>query len=237
MKTFRPLLLAALLAPAVPALAQFESVRFPSDNPMPIFPPVLVMDGITHGQVLAAVSIDAEGKVQDALVLAHTHPRLAETALDALHSWRFIPARFDGAPVPVQTELTIDFSLEGAVISTNRLDLFFLDRMRGVGDRGVTSHLCPAHKLDRQPQRVSGEAPQYAEAAGQAGVQGRVRVHFYINEQGEVRFACASPDAHPYLIDEAVRAVRRWKFEPPTSHGRPVLVAAVQEFNFGGGGR
>lgn len=237
MKTFRPLLLAALLAPAVPALAQFESVRFPSDNPMPPFPPVLVMDGITQGQVLAAVSIDAEGKVQDALVLAHTHPRLADTALAALRSWRFIPARLDGAPVPVQTELTIDFSLEGAVISTNRLDLFFLNRIRGAGVKHLTSHLCPAQQLDRLPQRMSGEAPHYAEAAGKAGVQGRVRVHFYINEEGVVRFACATPDAHPYLMEEAVRAVRQWRFEPPTSHGRPVLVAAVQEFHFGGGGR
>ncbi len=237
MKTFRSFLLAALLVPAAPGLAQFESVRFPSDNPMPQFPPTLMMDGITRGQVVVAVSIDPEGKVQDAMVLAHTHPRLADTALAALREWRFLPARLDGTPVPVQTELTIDFNLEGAVISTNRLDLFFLDHTGGAGRKGVTTHLCPAQQLDRPPQRVAGEAPRYAEAAGKDGVQGRVRVHFYINEAGEVRFASAVPDAHPYLMEQAVAAVRRWKFEPPTSHGRPVLVAAVQEFSFGSGGR
>lgn len=237
MKALRPLLFAALLVPAVPALAEFESVRFHPDNPMPPYPPSLQMAGITRGSAVAAVSIDAEGKVQDAMVLAHTHPRLAEVALAALREWRFIPARLDGAPVPVQTELTIDFSLEGAVITTNIVNHFFFDNIEGMGDNAVTSHLCPASRLDRPPQLVTGDAPHYAEAADKDGVRGRVRVHFYIDENGEVRFVSAVPVGHPYLLEQAVQAVRRWKFEPPTSDGRPVLVAAVQDFNFGAGGR
>jgi TonB family protein len=237
MNALRPLLLAALLVPAAPALAQFESVRFHPDNPMPPYPPSLQMEGITRGTVVVAVSIDAEGKVQDSLALAHTNEKLAKCALDALRGWRFIPARYDGAPVPVQTELTIDFSLEGAVITTNIVNHFFFDNIAGAGDTTVTSHLCPANRLDRAPQLVAGDPPRYAEAAGKDGVRGRVRVHFYIDEKGEVRFASAVPVGHPYLLSQAVQAVRQWKFEPPTSNGRPVLVAAVQDFDFGGGGR
>ncbi|MFZ5493724.1 MAG: energy transducer TonB [Verrucomicrobiota bacterium] len=237
MKVLRPLLLAALLTPAVPVLAQFESARFHPDNVMPPYPPSLQMAGVTRGTVVAAVSIDTEGKVQDAMVLAHTQERLADTALAALREWRFIPARLDGTPVPVQTELTIEFNLEGAVITTNILNHFFFDNMPGMGDMAVTSHLCPASRLDRLPQRVAGEQPRYAEAADKDGVRGRVQVHFYIDENGEVRFVSAVPAGHPYLLEQAVQAVRRWKFEPPTSRGRPVLVAAVQEFSFGDGGR
>lgn len=234
MKVIRSLLFAALLVPAVPGLAQFESVRFHPDNPMPPYPPSLQMAGVTRGFAVAAVSIDTEGKVQDAMILAHTNPRFADTALEALRGWRFIPARFDGQPVPVHTELRIDFSLEGAVITTNIVNHFFFDRFEGIGDMAVTTQLCPAARLDRPPQRVGGESPRYAEAADKDGVHGRVQVHFYIDEDGMVRFASAEPVGHPYLMEQAVQAVRHWKFEPPTSRGRPVLVAAVQEFTFGG---
>lgn len=237
MKTLLPLLFAALLVPAAPGLAQFESVRFHPDNLMPPYPPTLLTDGITRGYAIAAVSIDTEGKVQDALMLAYTNPRLADTALQALREWRFIPARYNGAPVPVQTELKIEFSLQGAVITSNMINHFFFDNMEGMGDQAVTSHLRRAADLDRLPQRLAGGAPRYAEAADKDGVRGRVRVHFYIDAQGEVRFASALPEGHPYLIEQAVAAVRQWKFEPPTSRGEPVLVAAVQEFTFGGGGR
>jgi TonB family protein len=235
MKTLLPLLFAALLVPAVPGLAQFESVRFDPDNLMPPYPPSLLTDGITRGYAIAAVSIDAEGKVQDAMVLAYTHPRLADTALAALRGWRFIPARYNGAPVPVQTELKIEFSVQGAVISSNLLNHFFYDNFEGMGDQALTTHVCRAAALDRLPQRVAGDPPHYAEAADKDGVRGQVRVHFYIDERGEVRFVCAQPEGHPYLIEQAVEAVRKWKFEPPTSRGDPVLVAAVQDFSFGGG--
>ena len=237
MKAISSLLFAALLLPATPGLAQFESVRFHPDNPTPAYPPSLQMAGITRGSAVVAVSIDTEGKVQDAMVLAHTNERLADSALAALREWRFIPARLDGTPVPVQTELRIDFSLEGAVITTNMMNHFFFDNIDGAGDTAVTSHLCPANRLDRPPQRLAGDSPHYAGAADKGGVKGRVLVHFYIDGNGEVRFASAMPAGHPYLMEQAVAAVRRWKFEPPTSRGRPVLVAAVQEFNFGGGGR
>lgn len=236
MNVSRSLLLAALLVPAAPVLAQFESVRFASDNDMPPYPPSLQMAGITRGYAIVATSIDPEGKVQDVLLLAHTHPRLAEAALTALRGWRFIPARLDGTPVPVQTELRIDFSLEGAVITSNAMDHFFYDNFENAGDRTPTRQLCPASRLDRQPARVAGDSPAYAKAASRDGVTGRVQVHFYIDERGEVRLASADPDAtvHPYLQEQAVQAVRGWKFEPPTSRGRPVMVAALQDFNFGG---
>lgn len=236
MKTLLPLLCAALLAPAVPGPAQFESVRFHPDNVMPPYPPTLVTDGITRGHAVVAASIDAEGKVQDAMVLAYTNRRLADTAVQALRGWRFIPARYGGNPVPVQTELKIEFDLQGAVITSNLINHFFFDRMEGVGDHAVTTQLRRVSELDRIPQRIAGPAPRYAEAADQDGVHGRVRVHFLIDEQGEVRFASALPEGHPYLLERAVEAVRQWKFDPPTSRGEPVLVAAVQEFTFGGAG-
>src|SRR4051812_9457581 len=43
------------------AIAAFESAKLNTDNEQPRFPPQLVMDGVTDGQIILAVKISAEG--------------------------------------------------------------------------------------------------------------------------------------------------------------------------------
>jgi TonB family protein len=234
MKNLCSLLCTILLAAAGPAFAQFESARIPSDNPLPQYPSGLTLAGITKGYAVVAVSIDAEGKVQDSLVLAYTQPQFARATLDAVNRWIFIPAKLDGAPVPVRTELRFDFSIEGAVITANVTNHFLFDKFENVGDNAVAYQPGRADQLDQPVVRISGDAPQYAMNAAKAGIQGKVQVHFYIDEQGGVRLPAISAGTNPYLMEQAVTAIRHWKFAPPTRNGRPVLVAAAQEFDFGG---
>ena len=75
-------------------------------------------------------------------------------------------------------------------------------------------------------------APKYAKDAEKQGVRGNVKVHFYIDENGEVRMPSVDGEAHPYLAAEAIAAVRGWRFTPPTANGKPATVAALQEFRF-----
>ena len=39
-------------------------------------------------------------------------------------------------------------------------------------------------------------------------------------------------EAHPYLARQALDAVRGWRFTPATAQGKPVMVAARQNFSF-----
>ena len=235
MKTFRPVTVILLfVASVLSAAAAFQSAQLLPDNIMPRFPGAMLMDGITHGRAVIAVSIDATGQVRDTLPLAYSHIRFARTSEEALREWRFAPARYDGQPVPVQVELNFDYTAEGAVITSNITDHFLFDRFDAIMGGELTYRPGKATQLDRAPVRISGVAPQYAVAAVKDGVQGRVRVHFYIDEQGGVRQPAVTSDTHPYLAEQAVMAVRDWKFEPVTSHGQPVLVQAEQEFDFGG---
>ena len=64
-------------------------------------------------------------------------------------------------------------------------------------------------------------------------MRGRVEVRFYIDEKGAVRMPVVASDASSYLAESAVTALRDWRFEPARQNGRPVLVAASQEFDFG----
>jgi TonB family protein len=236
MNAHRPLLLAALLAfAAVPAFAAFESIRIRSDNDLPRFPPALLVEGITRGHAIVAISVDTEGKLDDLLVLGYSHERLARATTEVMKDWRFVPARLDGQPVRAQLELRLDFTVEGAVITSNITERFIADLFGNAIERRAAYRPCPSNELDRVPAKVAGEAPLYAVQAEKEGVRGSVEVHFYIDEKGDVRMPAVQAGQHPYLLEKAVEAMKSWKFEPPTSRGRPVLVAAAQTFDFGGG--
>jgi len=236
MKTPRLLLSVAVFATAaLVGSAAFESARAHPDNPMPIFPNSLKMDGITQGRAVIAVSLDHEGRMKDHLVVAYTNEQFARTSLDALRDWKFSPARLDGEPVPVQFDLAFDYTLEGAVITAGIAEHFLWDHYGRMGSSALAYQPATSARLDRAPMRIGGESPKYAQAAAKEGVKGNVTVRFYIDEQGNVRLPAVEGLSDPYLNEQAVTALRGWKFAPVTSGGQPVLVAAQQEFNFGSG--
>ncbi len=226
-----------LAASTLAASATLKSAQPLPDNPMPVYPNALKLDGITRGRAVLAISVDADGHVKDMLPLAYTNERFARSSMDALRDWHFTPAQLDGMVVPVQLELTFEYTLQGAVISTNVADHYLFDRFEYAGDNAFSYQPVAAQRTDHPPVRVGGTAPSYAVNAEQEGVRGRVTVRFYIDEKGDVRLPAVTTTANPYLMEQAMTAVRTWKFEPVTSHGRPVLVVAQQEFSFGDGKR
>ncbi len=225
------LILGATLA--APAPAAFESITMSADNPQPLFPLVLEVEGITRGRALVAISVGADGRLADRLVLGYTHQLFAKACLDVLKEWQFTPARLDGVPVPAKTELTFNFTLEGAVIRANIVNHFYFNKFKNLGDGYYIYRPCRPQEVDRMPAPVFTVAPKYAREAEQQGLRGRVEVRFYIDEQGAVRLPAVAAETPAYLADTAVAAVREWRFEPPTHHGRPVLIAARQVFDFG----
>jgi len=233
MKANHMLSLLIAVVGAIPVPAAFQSVQVSPDNNMPQYPGSLLMAGITRGYAVIAVSIDAEGKLRDALPLAYTQPELARTSLAAVREWSFIPAALDGARVPVQTEIRFDYTVHGAVITTNAMNHFFFDSFENVGDTAWAYRPGRPDRLDAPLVRVAGNAPKYAHEALRAGITGTVQVHFYVDETGEVRMPAVAEVTNPYLMEQAMAAVRGWKFTPPTIRGNPVLIAASQDFHFG----
>jgi TonB family protein len=229
------LLLAPVAGLVSQAFAAFEPLKMAPDNPMPLFPPALTAEGITRGRVVMAISVGADGSLKDSLVVAYTQRSLALACMDAIKHWQFIPARLDGDPVPLQTELTFNFTLEGAVISANIVNHYLFDKFDQLADGPLLYRPRLSRELDRPITTPPGAvAPKYATEAENQGIRGKVVVHFYIDETGAVRMPAAERDgAHPYLMETAVEAVRGWKFEPPTSNGSPTLIVAEQEFDFG----
>jgi len=84
----------------------------------------------------------------------------------------------------------------------------------------------------KAPSRVYDPRPQYTEIARKARIQGIVIVQATIDKEGNVTDAKILKGLPMGLDQEALNAVRKWKFEPATLNGKPVAVYYNLTINF-----
>lgn len=103
---------------------------------------------------------------------------------------------------------------------------------KGLGDFGHP-RLASVDDLDHAPRAVAQPSPLYPEPMRRDGVNGSVTVAFVVDIEGRVVSARVARSTHRGFEDAAVRAVRRWRFEPGTQNGRKVSfrMAVPIEFN------
>jgi TonB family protein len=77
----------------------------------PVYP-LLARQAHIQGEVVLDADISKEGSV-DALRVISGHPLLISAAVNAVKGWRYKPYMLNGAPVAVNTHITVKFSLLG----------------------------------------------------------------------------------------------------------------------------
>jgi protein TonB len=84
----------------------------------------------------------------------------------------------------------------------------------------------------QKPEKVFSPQPQYTEIARKARVQGVVIVQAIIDKEGTVTNVKVLKGLSMGLSDEAVKAIKKWKFKPATLNGKPVDVYYNLTVNF-----
>lgn len=82
------------------------------------------------------------------------------------------------------------------------------------------------------PVVISRVGARYTEEARKAGTQGTVLLAVAIDRTGRARDVQVERSVEPGLDQEAVKAVRQWKFRPAQQDGRPVRVSVHVEVTF-----
>ena len=199
----------------------------------PVFPMELPEQGYMEGEARIAIAVDETGKLTDWLIVGYTHRRFADESVNAIKQWEFEPARVQGKPVSVQTELLISFETSGVVISSSDIGSAVQRYTNRLFKYRDAYRPCTMKEIDRIPTPQNAVSPMYGETLAKQGVQGTVTVEFFIDEHGALRMPAVLSADYDQLASLAVAAIQQWKFEPPTCKGVPVMVRAKQVFHFG----
>ncbi len=232
------LLTLACCAAPLAAQAPFASGRLEGlrvlETPLPLFPQELIALGVREGEVRLAIAVDKNGRLEDALAVAYTHPDFARSSLAAVKRWLFEPARYNGEPIAAASEVALKFQVEGTVVvSLTAVDSLNLRLNRLFTQNAEAFRPRTLSELDNIPTPLAAPSPPTpARFLRPTTRPGQVTVTFYIDETGAVRMPSVNEDQDGELAAAALTALRDWKFEPPTCRGKPVLVRASQRFNF-----
>ena len=225
------LLTGSLLAQNQPTSSNWQSMRI-LNTADPVFPVHLLQIGAMEGEARVVINTDADGKLADWLVIGYTRPEFADAAVTAIKRWKFEPGRLQGTPVGTTVELSFYFEAKGVVISTSSpADVLEARFMRFRSGRNIYQP-CSPRELDRAPAPIVTIAPRYPGELAKQGVKGAVTIEFFIDETGAVRLPAGVSTENKVLTALALDAVKQWRFAPPTSNGKGVLVKASQEFHF-----
>lgn len=102
----------------------------------------------------------------------------------------------------------------------------------GIGD-WTDRAIIDARALDSTPRAKVQLPPDYPYAMKQAGASGTVLVEFDVNAEGRVIRAKPVRYSHREFAEPAVRAVKKWRFEPGRRNGKAVPFRLTVPIEFG----
>ena len=83
------------------------------------------------------------------------------------------------------------------------------------------------------PVPIKKVNPKYPELAQEAGIEGKVILNVYVDENGKVRNAIVMKGVPNTGLDEAaISAVKQWEYKPAKQRGKPVGVWISQIIKF-----
>ena len=180
----------------------------------PHYPPSAVNSGIS-GTVLLACVVRPDGTASDISVKRSLDPVLDNEAIEALKQWRFTPGSRDGKPVPVMVSVEMSFSTQKKGLLLDSPDVF-------KPGAGVTL-----------PKVISEARPNYPEEAQARGMHGTVLLSCVVLTDGTVGSLRVNRGIDTALDDEAMKALKQWRFKPGSKDGKAVPVQIDVEISFG----
>lgn len=235
---------------ALPSEAQQTAVRddlpkcvstleppIPENMIRPKYPKNALRNGI-GGKVEVRAAVAPSGKI-DELTVVNSESEFSASAIKAIRQWRFRAMAVAGHPVestyrvhvrfdPLLQEANSDVELESPQVSSSTIPASAVSPEEVQGEN---AHLGSEPGLV-EPKPLYSPEPEFSEKARKAAEQGTVSISLKVGTDGlprDLRLVCSSATD---LNENAMEAVKRWKFAPGTRGGKPIIVQIEVEVQF-----
>jgi TonB family protein len=189
----------------------------------PIYPVPAKAAGI-QGDVKLSVVIGTDGHVLSAQPL-EGDPLLQAAAMDAVRQYIYQPTTLrNGERAEIETTVTIPFRLDGSAVAYD---------VKQENLRFEEAHTAQAQSPGNSPPRLILKVePEYPMEARAAQRQGTVTLSVTIGADGIPQKLSVLQSVDSTLDQQAVNAVRQWKFKPGYQAGQPVDYVATIQITF-----
>ncbi len=161
-----------------------------------------------EGIVTLEIRVDSNGNIEVLRVIKGLGYGLDENAIAAVRQWKFTPARRNGVPVEVISQVDVQFNIRSR------------DAVR-MRDGGVTP-----------PKIVNRVEPQYSSEARTRRISGTVVLEALVTKDGRVDILRVVRGLDYGLTENAINALKQWRFEPGKKNGESADIALNIEINF-----
>jgi TonB family protein len=199
-----------------------------------------------QGKVLLHLVVDADGMPTFVRVVKSLDPGLDQNAIEAVKQWRFRPATEDGQPVSSEAQVDVSFILlseppkHGDPQIKERTVAVAIPQVKDEKPTLLAAPqikdekrvVVPIEAADTSPELISKVEPKYTDEAHKKEIQGKVLVYAIVNKDGIPTALHILKSLDPGLDQNAMDAVKQWRFRPATKAGQPVAVEAQVEVNF-----
>jgi TonB family protein len=204
-------------------------------QPPPVYPAAAKAAHVQGVVILKAV-ISKEGTIENLQVVSGP-PLLVTSALDAVKQWRYKPYLLNGEPTAVQSTINVNYTFApdsadppsppagDSTEPTSPLQsakvIPWINTGAPVMADGATA-----------PRVIYQVEPEYTPEARQAKTNGAVLVSLKVDEQGKPQDVQVVRGIGKGLDQQAVAAVRQYRFKPAMKDDKPVEEALKIEINF-----
>jgi TonB family protein len=168
-----------------------------------------------EGTVRVEVRVGVDGRSGNLRIVKGLGFGLDENALLAVREWKFTPGQRSGKPEETITEVPVEFSLRNAELNESIAN----DMATRVGPGVVPPRII--HRVD----------PPYADGKDLAHT-GAVVLDAVIQENGVPRVVRVVRSLSWELDENAIGALKQWRFSPAIKDGHPVKVRMNVEMTF-----
>jgi TonB family protein len=149
--------------------------------------------------------------------------KLSQAIANIIGSWKFEPAKIKGTPVKCWSDIKVNIIVNPN--GTTKIEI--PDFLTGINMFNPNDKYFVA--VDEMPEPIGGIAAiqrniKYPEIAKRAGIEGKVYILAYIDENGNVTKTTVLKGIGGGCDEAAMNAIKKVKFTPGRQRGKPVKV-------------